>query len=90
MQDTIKRLNCVMQYLNMKIKDKPVEIIDLQLLIHTNEMASRKRGRIVMDSVTYGYEKSYFDLILYICILRMYTIVHILLAHFSITGTIKF
>ena len=30
-QDTIQRLNCVVHYLNMKTKEKSVEIIDLQL-----------------------------------------------------------
>ena len=30
-QDTIKWLNCVMYYLNMKMKEKLVEIIDLKL-----------------------------------------------------------
>ena len=31
MYDTIQRLNCVVHYLNMKLKEKLVEIIDLQL-----------------------------------------------------------
>ena len=29
--DTIQCLNCVVHYLNIKMKEKPVDIIDLQL-----------------------------------------------------------
>ena len=35
----------------MKTKDIYVEIIDLQLLVHPNEMAFRKRGHLGMEPV---------------------------------------
>ena len=44
--DTIQWLNCVVHYLNMKIKEKWFEIIDLKVLVHTYEMACGKRGRL--------------------------------------------
>ena len=31
MHDTIQELNCVVHYLNMKMEQKPSDIIDLQL-----------------------------------------------------------
>ena len=40
------------RYLNMKISDILVEIIDLQLLVHPNKITCRKRGRLGMDSVS--------------------------------------
>ena len=44
--DTIQCLKNVVHYLNMKIPDIFVEIIELQLLVHSNEMACRKRGSL--------------------------------------------
>ena len=40
-----------MHYLKIKMKGKLVEIIDLQILVHSNEMVCRKRGRIGLDPV---------------------------------------
>ena len=37
----------------MKIKGKWVEIIDLNFVVHSNEMACRKKGRLGMDHVYY-------------------------------------
>ena len=41
----------VVHYLNMKMPDILVEIIELQLLVHSNEMSCRKRGRLGLDPV---------------------------------------
>ena len=43
-----------MQYLNMKIKGKWVEIIDLNFVVNSNEMACRKWGRLGLYHVMGG------------------------------------
>ena len=41
----------VVHYLNMKMTDILVEIIDLNFVVHPNYMACRKRGRLGLDHV---------------------------------------
>ena len=50
--DTIQRLNCIVHYLNTKIKGTWVEIIKLKLGVHSNEMPCRKMGRLGLEPVT--------------------------------------
>ena len=54
MHDKIQWLNCVVRYLYIKIKGKSVEIIDLQLLVNSNEMACTKGGCLGLDHVFKG------------------------------------
>ena len=51
--DKIQWMKNVVHYLNMKIPDILVEIIDLQLLFHSNDMKFIKRGSIGLDPVFY-------------------------------------
>ena len=39
----------------MKMSDMLVEIIDLNFVVHSNEMACRKGGRLGMDPVIYEF-----------------------------------
>ena len=41
--------------LKMKMKVKLVDIIDVSLLVYSNEMVSRKRGRLGLDPVKYPF-----------------------------------
>ena len=42
----------IVYYLNIKMPDILVEIINLNLLVNSNEMACRKRGRLGLDHIS--------------------------------------
>ena len=69
---------------------------NIRRVLHVVEPKTDKRTwlnhifKLVQKKVHRGIRTSIFDIILYVVILRLYMIVHILLVHFSIAGTIKF
>ena len=69
---------------------------NIRRVLHVVEPKTDKRTwlnhifKLAQKKVHRGIRTSIFDIILYVVILRLYMIVHILLVHFSIPGTIKF
>ena len=47
-------MNCVVHHLNMKMKEYRLRYVTYNFVVHSNEMACIKRGRLGLDPVLCG------------------------------------
>ena len=69
--NTIQRLNYIVHYLDMKMKETSVEIIQLQLLlVQSNNITCRKWGPLGLYPVTMVLKPSYLKFLMFIFITK--------------------